>query len=300
MNRLFEILYLLLDKKKITAEELSAHFEVSVRTIYRDIETLSLAGIPVYTSQGRNGGISLLDNYVIDRLLLSNQDQRQILSALQSMQEVDKNEITPVLSKLNTLFRTNSQSWVSIDFSNWNGRRSEILLTIKTGILCRQLIQFDYYNSQGIKSERTAKPIQLWFKCHSWYLRAYCQTKNAFRVFKLLRMKNVRLTNEYFEEHPLNYLIDESSTDSSNIRCLDFKMWVERTAAYRVYEDFEEDEFFINEDGSFTVSMSCPEDRWLYGYILSYGIYAKVIEPEYLREKIKAFAKEMYENYNNP
>lgn len=297
MNRLFEILYLLLDKKKITAEELSAHFEVSVRTIYRDIETLCIAGVPIYTAQGRNGGISLLDNYVMDRLLLSDKDQLQILSALQSMQEVEKGEVTPVLSKLNTLFKVTRPSWVSIDFTDWGGKKSEMLLAIKTGILFRQLIQFDYYNSSGIKSKRTAEPMQLWFKSRSWYLRAYCRSKNNFRVFKLLRMKNIKLLDEHFSERSLEHFTDDLPIDNPYPNIINFTLWVDHSSAYRVYEDFEEEYIAYNDDGSFTIYLSYPEDGWVYSLILSYGIYAKVIEPESLREKIKAFAKQMYEYY---
>ena len=105
MNRLFEIVYILLKKKCITATELAEKFEVSVRTIYRDLDALSLAGVPIYTKKGRNGGIYLLDNYVFDRSLVSKEEQKDILAALESMEEVEKGSAEAILSKLSSFFQ---------------------------------------------------------------------------------------------------------------------------------------------------------------------------------------------------
>jgi len=112
INRLFEIIYILLNKKSITAKELAEHFEVSVRTIYRDIDILSIAGIPIYTSQGKGGGISLLDDYVLDKSLLSEQEQKEILYALQSLTVANVPDTDKVLSKISNLFNKNKRNWI--------------------------------------------------------------------------------------------------------------------------------------------------------------------------------------------
>ena len=117
-DRLFQILYLLLEKGTITAPELSRALEVSVRTIYRDIDALSLAGVPVYATQGKNGGVSLLPNYAFDKALLTDEEQNQILYAIQSLRAVDQ-PVDALLSKLGGLFQKQNASWIEVDFSRW-------------------------------------------------------------------------------------------------------------------------------------------------------------------------------------
>ena len=119
INRLFEIIYILLNKKLITATELAEHFEVSVRTIYRDIDTLSSAGIPIYAVQGKGGGISLLDDYILDKSLLSEKEQHEILYALHSLSGAKAPESDDVLERLNHLVNKNKTSWIEVDFSPW-------------------------------------------------------------------------------------------------------------------------------------------------------------------------------------
>ena len=118
-NRLFEIVYILLQKKKTTAKELADRFEVSTRTIYRDIETLSTANIPIYASKGKDGGIGLLDKYILNKTILSEEEQNQILFALQGMKKVKGQDEKDILEKLSILFNKKINDWIKIDFSNW-------------------------------------------------------------------------------------------------------------------------------------------------------------------------------------
>ena len=120
MNRLFEIIYILLNKKSTTARELAEHFGVSQRTIYRDVDTLSLADIPVYTEKGKGGGISLLPDFVLNKSILSEQEQNEILSALQGLSSVKTTETDQVLKKLSTIFNKNTVNWLEVDFSDWS------------------------------------------------------------------------------------------------------------------------------------------------------------------------------------
>lgn len=119
INRLFEIIYLLLNRKTVTAKELADRFEVSVRTVYRDIDTLSSAGIPVFASRGRGGGISLLDDFVLDRSVLTNQEQEEILFSLQSMNAV--HQVSDIVQKLSSFFQKTDTDWIGVDFSPWGG-----------------------------------------------------------------------------------------------------------------------------------------------------------------------------------
>ena len=147
-NRLFEIVYILMQKKKTTAKELADRFEVSTRTIYRDIETLSGANIPIYASKGKDGGIGLLDEYVLNKTILSEEEQNQILFALQGMKKVKGQDEKDILEKLSILFNKKINDWIKIDFSNWGNIQEERFDIIKSAILNKQLVQFTYYKSE--------------------------------------------------------------------------------------------------------------------------------------------------------
>lgn len=142
INRLFEIIYILLDKKSITANELSEYFEVSQRTIYRDIDTLSTAGIPIYTNKGKGGGISLIDGFVLDKSILTEQEQKEILMSLQSLHMLEFPNIEPVLNKLSTMFKKQAMNWIDVDFSHWgsdDGEGQKFNL-VKTAIIDRNIL----------------------------------------------------------------------------------------------------------------------------------------------------------------
>lgn len=299
LKRLFEIMYLLSEKKCIKAIELAEHFEVSVRTIYRDVEMLSMAGIPVYAKKGKYGGIAILDNFVFEKSIVSEEEQIQILAAIQSIQEVEKSGINDLLVKLSGLFQIKNPNWISIDFSDWSNQHQELFQTVKFAIVKTRVLKFDYYGRVGEISTRKVEPIQLWFKGHTWYLRGYCQEKQAIRVFKLSRMKRVECLDESFEKKELN-IEDKEEIDKyidTPQNKISFSMKIDKCMAYQVFDYFEEHEIKCNADGSFAVSLNYPKDEWLYGMIMSFGNHAKVISPESLKSEIANRFKEAYENY---
>jgi len=185
INRLFETVHMLLNKKSMTARELAEHFEVSIRTVYRDIETLTFAGIPVYSTRGKNGGIKLLDEYVLDKSIISKDEQNDILYALQSLKAANYPEVEETLEKLSVIFNKTSGNWIEVDFSEYGNEQKELFENIKNAIINKKVIRFEYYNSQGIKSERSAEPLKLKFKVRAWYLSAFCRKSNEMRFFKI-------------------------------------------------------------------------------------------------------------------
>jgi len=192
INRLFEIVYLLLEKETATAKELAQQFEVSVRTIYRDIDILSTAGIPVYTNKGKGGGISLLENFVLDKSILSEEEQNQIIFALQSLEKLDKNSEKKALEKMSRLFHKQAENWIEIDFSNWSNENNKFEM-MKQAILKKQVMEFTYFNSYGEETKRQVEPLQIWFKDKAWYIKAYCRVKQDYRVFKIARMREIKV-----------------------------------------------------------------------------------------------------------
>ena len=198
VNRQLEMIYILMKKDSVTAEELAAHFEVSTRTVYRDIDSLSMAGIPVYASRGKGGGIRLMERFVLDKRLLTREEQSRILAAMASLRVTGAFQDEQILEKLETFFHTESQDWVSIDFSDWSGRRGKLFGQMKEAILSRRVMRFDYYGQYGDMTCREVEPVQLLFKEYTWYMRAYCRVRGAMRLFKVLRMKRVEILEEAF------------------------------------------------------------------------------------------------------
>ena len=287
INRLLETVYLLIEKKKITARELSDYFEVSQRTIYRDVEALSAAGIPVYAEKGKGGGIRLLDNYVIKKSLLSEQEQVNLLASLQGMQALNGPELDPVLRKLATLFEKKDADWIEVDFSHWGGGAAERekFNDLKSAILSKNRIAFDYFSASGKKTGRLIEPLKLLFKGQSWYVYGFCLDKEALRFFKVSRIRQLRLLTDAFTRIlPAGAIFDGPEISAAPIRLV---LKIAAAMAYRVYDEFDPAAITKNQDGSFMVMSDLPGDGWVEGYILSYGDAVEVVEPQWLREAIK-------------
>lgn len=297
MNRLFEMVYILVNKKSITAKELAEHFEVSIRTIYRDIDTLTSANIPIYTTQGKGGGITLLDNYVLDKSVLTEEEQNNIIFALQTLTATKYMEEEVVLSKLSTLFNKSSLNWIEVDFSSWDNdkNRQEQFLLLKNAILTQRVILFDYYNGLGEKSNRVVEPTKLLFKNKAWYLKGFCQSKEEDRLFKITRITNIQLTENTFSNKASLNLSEKNKNPN---RMVNIRLKIESKGAYRVLDDFDEKYYSKNEDGSFIVQTRLPDGDWLINYILSYGSVAEVLEPESIRELVRESLKNTLKKYD--
>lgn len=288
IDRLFQIVYLLLDRKTMTAKELAEYFDVSVRTILRDIDTLSSANIPVYTTQGKGGGISILDGYVLNKTALSEAEQNQILIALQSLAAAGNTDVKGVLSKLGALFQKADTDWLEVDFSRWgqgaqDHRRFELL---KTVILQRRAIRFVYVSSYGEESRRKIYPLKLVFKSKAWYLQGYCLERQDTRTFKINRMLHVEGTDEHFPAGQYKPPPIESA-DAAALSLVDLELEFSARVAYRVYDEFDEGCIERNDDGSYHVFTRIPEDGWLYSYLRSLGGDVKVLSPAFIAENLE-------------
>lgn len=294
INRLFEIVYILLEKKTITAKELANKFEVSTRTIYRDIEILSSSKIPIYASKGKGGGISLLDNFVLDKSILSEEEQNQILFSLQSLQKLNIDNEKTLLEKMSMLFNKSSKNWIEVDFSNWgvDNSKNNKFNNIKDAILNKNVIEFKYYNSYGEESIRQVEPLQICFKDKSWYIKAYCRMKQDYRIFKIARIKDMKILEEYFERE-----LPKETSKNYELKIISLKLEIKKEMAYRVYDEFEKENITKKENGDFIIEIEYPENDWIYGYILSFGEHIKVISPEYVKNRIKEKLEKAIKNY---
>ncbi|MEW9125024.1 MAG: YafY family protein [Thermotaleaceae bacterium] len=286
-DRLFEIIYLLINKNKMTAMELAEHFEVSKRTILRDIDTLTMAGIPIYTIQGKGGGISIMDSFVLNKTVLSEDDKNQILFALQGLSVASTIDAERVLSKLQSLFGKTDTNWIEVDFSRWGNRDSDKrkFEVLKNAILGKRAISFRYVSSYGEESERRAYPLKLVFKSKAWYLQTFCTVKQDYRTFKINRILGVTETDESFTEgsyFPPPIEFSKTLPDSLITLTLVFSPQV----AYRIYDEFDEGCIEKCDNGWLRVIARLPEDSWLYGFLRSFGKDVCIISPEYLKEKL--------------
>lgn len=294
INRLFEMLHMMLNKKNITAKELSEYFEVSVRTVYRDVETLASAGIPVYSLRGKNGGIRLLEGYTLNKSLISQDEQNEIMYALQSLKAANYPESEGTLKKLSLIFNKSSDNWIEVDFSRYGSDDNVLFENIKQAILKKLIIRFTYFNSRGEKSYRAADPLKILFKEKAWYLFAYCHNKKDIRQFKINRIKELILTEEHFDKSMEDFEINDEKEAVKRVKVI---VEIDKSQAYRVYDEFSEENINKMKDGNFEVIMENPESEWVYGYLLSFGEYLKVKEPERIKKNLFEKIEKMRENY---
>lgn len=305
VNRLFEMIYLLLEKGNVTAAALAERFEVSVRTIYRDIDLLSGAGIPVYCNRGRGGGVSLLPDFVLDKSLLSEREQDEILFALQSIAATHAGG-EEVLDRVNTLFRRQGADWIEVDFSHWGwdwgsdeGEKRKFNL-LKEAILSRRKLWFTYYSASGEKSERTVAPLKLLFRGGGWYLRAWCEKRGAMRTFKICRMDEARLTQEAFDPALFAAAPKGGAQGPGGENGQPPILVTLRFApqmAYQVYDLFPHAAIAKEKGGSLVVRIHAPDAEWLYSLLLQYGTSVRVLSPPQVREKLLGRAREIVSMY---
>lgn len=291
-SRLFKIVYCLLDKGQATAGELAEKFEVSVRTIYRDIDALSGAGVPIYAEAGRNGGIRLMNDFVLDKAVLSKKEKQEILDALQAYISARNTDHSDTVSKLSTIFNANAENWLEVDFSRWGNKNedNEKYEAIKSAIIHHKAMKITYASSYEMIGERKIYPLKLSYKSNAWYVKAYCTERKAFRIFKLTRILEYALTNEEFS--PLTF---PEEADIPEQKYNEIKFRIPKEMAYRVYDEFDRTEVSPQENGDLIVSARMPEDTWLLGYFLTFGVNVEIIKPNYLRKLIAEEAKKIYE-----
>lgn len=294
-NRLFKILYYVLEKGKVTANELAEKYEVSIRTIYRDIDVLSSAGIPIYATQGKGGGIEIADDFVLKKSFLSENEQEQILIALKGLDLTNKEYENELLTKLTALFKTKNTNWIEVDFTNWQRSKSydELFKDIKSAIINKNIVRFIYFSSNKKETSRKVKPIRLLFKGWDWYVYAFCLSRNDFRYFKLSRIKEFEILPNTFEDDFDSIVLKKEIEYEETVFV---KVKFDREMAFRVYDEvssaIEEDE-----DGSLYATVELPNDYNLYNYIFSYGDAAEVLEPKEIRDKIKNIINIMAKKY---
>lgn len=298
IDRLIGILSVLLQKETVTAPELAELFEVSRRTINRDIDTLCYAGIPIRTKQGAGGGIYIARGYRIDRTVLTSKDMQTILAGLRSLDSISG---SGYYGQLMEKLQTGSSDLLSgkdsmlIDLSSWYKESlAPKIALIQDAIESRHLLRFDYFAPSG-ESRRTIEPYYVVFKWSSWYVWGWCNKRKDFRLFKLNRMDNVILTDKTFEcrEVPVPDLSNEKVFKGGiKVRTL-----FDPDVKWRLIEEFGPKCFEETKDGRLLFSTEYTDMDNLISWILTFGGKAEVIEPEEARKKLLEIAELIEKNY---
>jgi len=296
VDRLVSIIMILVDKKRIGAQELADMFEVSKRTIYRDIDTINMAGIPVRSTSGVGGGFEIMQNYKIDKNVFSTADLSAILMGLSSLSGMIRgDELINALAKVKSFIPPDrardielKANQINIDLSPWMGNRNiqPYLEIIKTALQESRLLSFDYSDRYGNKTARTAEPYQLVLKSSHWYLQGYCRKRNDFRLFKLSRMSNLQIQKDSFPprdyQKPQLKFNDILTTMQTKIKIRIHKSVMDRVLDYCTYEDFSPDG-----DEHYIVSFPFIENDYYYNILFSFGDKCECIEPLPIRTEMK-------------
>lgn len=291
--RLFQMVYYLLDKGKTTAPELAEKFEVSIRTIYRDIDVLSSVGIPVYTIQGKGGGICLPEHFILNRSLITAAEQDQLLIALQGIRGLDEGSSQLLLKKLGAVFQKQTTNWLEIDFSDWQQQKEEGFRKLKQAIFQKKRIEFTYFSQTSIESTRKVEPLKLIFKAREWYLFAYCCTKEDNRLFKLKRIRKLLLTEEVFERSAPESVLQPEKIYTAEKQLV--KLAFAPDLAYHVYENFDTIE--EADDGRLFVAADYPINEGFYRFLLSFGNQVEVLAPAFIRKTLSEKINQMKHIY---
>ncbi|WP_432667175.1 YafY family protein [Wukongibacter baidiensis] len=298
--RLLSILTTLLNNDLVSAKDLADKNEVSIKTIQRDIETLNMAGIPVFSEKGMRGGYGILDSYKFDTKLLSSFEVGVLNSILEGLRNIYDNKQLEVLWEkfeyaLNSV-PNNDRVQMKIDLSPWNQDES-VSLKVKTlsdAIKNKSLLNIEYCNIEGISSKRQIEPYGLKMKSGRWYLKAYCLNRNEFRIFKVNRIVGLEITEQHFIEKDYNEFDNEKMrSNDSEKKILKFT----NRSYPRVVDIFNDDEISRLNEEYITVTTYLRNDTWLLSMILSFGNQVEVIEPESLIIDVKKMIRKMNDLY---
>ncbi|MBQ9207790.1 MAG: YafY family transcriptional regulator [Treponema sp.] len=296
IDRLVSIIMLLLEKNRIGAEELAKMFEVSPRTIYRDIESISMAGIPVRSVPGVGGGIEILPSYKVDKKVFSSDDLSALLMGLSSLSGmIRSDELAGAMAKVKSIIPAEKAkeielkaSQIIIDLKPWYGQGNitPYLETVKTALQESRLVAFTYFDGHGNKSERTVEPYRLVLKGMNWYFYGFCLGRTDWRLFRLSRMTNLELKDERFSPREYKPPVLDFEKMPSEIQA-EITLRVHKSIIDRILDFCPQDKIVPDDDEYFIVRFPFVESDWSYDMLLSLGEKFECLEPRSVREKLR-------------
>lgn len=298
IDRLIGILSILLQKDRVTAPELAAQFEVSKRTINRDIETLARAGVPLYTARGTGGGISIVNGYRMDRTLLTSKDMRSVLAGLRSLDSVSGSHYYEALMEkiqVGSAEVVNGRDYMLIDLSSWyHARLTPKIAAIQEAIEQTRMMTFTYV-SQSHEGKRTVKPYFVVFKWSNWYLWGWSLQDNECRLYKLNRMSDVHVTATRFE--PKAIPMPDMQPIKHGKNAVHFTALFDPAVKWRVVDEFSAAQLHLEENGQLRLTGEYSDMTSLIQWLLSFGDQVQLVQPLEGRELLVSTARRIVQTY---
>jgi len=317
LERLMTITILLLNRKRIQAQELADRLEVSLRTVYRDLDTLGQAGIPIVSYTGMEGGYEIMDSFRLDRQLLSFDELTALSTALRGLESTkayDDSNMDLLLSKVGAMVAQAEQGRagagegerIHIDFTPWKNSNEDRTRydSLRQAVNNRKLLRFKYTSRKGEEQEREVEPMTLVLKTYSWYLHGYCRLRGDYRIFKLSRIRELAVQSETFvrRAEPLAQIKDQwvnpQESDKQEVIPVVFRF--KASAAVSVMDRFDESEIERLPDGTLIVRSIYPNEKWLITSVLHYATDVIVLEPADIAAKIRQAALDIAAQYAAP
>jgi predicted DNA-binding transcriptional regulator YafY len=292
-ERLLAILTILLNRKKVTASYLAARFGVSVRTIYRDVDALAGAGLPVFATQGRDGGFELVEGFTISSQVLETGEIEQILTGLRSLKAVQPGPgLDTVIEKFSLALSESGKRGIRtpgghlfIEFTP-SHREKRILAELDASITKRSVLKIAYADAQGTETDRSIEPAALVFMWQSWYVWAWCRLRADFRLFKISRILKTHETDER-REAPTTDLQDHPwAREWESAPFEQVSLTADRIARARLGEFFDDECITELADGALRVDATLPVDEWVISFLMSLPGNVRILEPESMRRAI--------------
>lgn len=297
VDRLISILAILLREERVTADQLAQRLEVNRRTIYRDMERLCQAGIPLRSDRGRNGGISIMEGYAMDRTLLTDADRGAILAGLRSLDSVSGTGYYKQLMEKLPRSRTAAEDdCVVIDLASWYGPAlAPRLAELKEACAQCRVVRFTYC-APGGDSERMVEPDKLVFRWSSWYLHGWCREREDWRLFKLGRMLGLEMLEETFA--PRNAPWPVVPVERVYPGRLAAVVRFQPAARWRLIDEYGVESFVQEADGSLVFRREFPDREELIRWVLSFQDQAELLEPPELREELRVLTETIRKKYD--
>ncbi len=299
VERLISIIMILLKKDIVATTEFAQLFQVSKRTILRDMETLSLSNIPIYAIHGVNGGYGIMEEYKVDKRLLSTSDLENILTALGGLGAIlDSPDIEQTVKKIEAMVTPLPlQHSIHWSFYNWEGR-SEIVPTLRTcqqSIAKKKLLTFDYIDKNGTVTNRVVEPYQLHFNESSWYVVGFCLHRMQFRTFKLSRIDHLAMDERTFT--PREYRFEQERQPSGQPQLVEVKALIAPSIKDQFIERYGRTSMENYSSDLLLATMHVPRDRAGFQFIASFGTNLTLVEPACYVEEFRNYLRQMMDNY---
>ena len=306
IDRMMSIILILLNQERVTAKELSEKFEVSIRTIYRDIEAIDLAGIPIISYPGNTGGFSIMDNYKLNNQLLTLNNLCSLITTLKGINySLEDNEIDSSIEKLRNLVPQDKvnhlelqMDQIIVNMPSWANttRERSLIKDIRKSIEQSYLITIEYRNRSNEITLREIEPISIVFKGFTWHLFAYCHLKKDYRVFRISRIINIKKEDEIFHRRGVTYLEYEELARKKD-EYVPITLKFDSHVRALVEDIFVSDNIVTLSTGEMIVTAHFPDQDWFMSLIMSFGHQVEVLEPKSIRDIISKNVKLMYDKY---